>query len=289
MPELLARVEGLLDAKIESHRRAQGGYTPATRLVCETSKGPFFVKAGSTPLTCGFLRREAKVYDVIEGPFVPTRVAWEDHETAPILIIEDLSHAHWPPPWDAAHVDRALAQAAVMHRATAPLETFAQAIGAFGRGWQRVADAPGPFLALGFVDAAWLDVALPTLIDHEERCDTGGDRLTHFDLRSDNMCLTADRTLFIDWNCACLGNPELDLGFWLPSLAYEGGPDPDVILPNAPCVAAAVSGYFASNAGLATIPDAPRVRVVQREQLVTALPWAVRAMELPPLLTREPE
>jgi hypothetical protein len=30
------------------------------------------------------------------------------------------------------------------------------------------------------------------------------------------------------------------------------------------------------------VPTAPRVRVVLRQQLVTALPWAARALALPP-------
>lgn len=86
----------------------------------------------------------------------------------------------------------------------------------------------------------------------------------------------------MDWNLACLSNGRLDLGFWLPSLAFEGGPEPEAILPDAPEVAAWVSGFFAARAGLPEIADAPRVRLVQRQQLTTALPWAARALGLPP-------
>src|SRR5262249_16603313 len=111
---------------------------------------------------------------------------------------------------------------------------------------------------------------------------TEGDSLTHWDLRSDNICLTENRALFVDWNLACLSNPELDLGFWLPSLAYEGGPEPERILPDAPEIAAWVSAFFAAPPRFPGIPDAPRVRLVQCQQLETALPWAVRALDLPP-------
>jgi thiamine kinase-like enzyme len=96
------------------------------------------------------------------------------------------------------------------------------------------------------------------------------------------MCLTADRVLFVDWNFAGVANPTLDLGYWLPSLASEGGPAPERILPDAPEIAARVSGYFAARAGLPGIEDAPRVRGVQRQQLETALPWVARALDLPP-------
>ena len=118
-----------------------------------------------------------------------------------------------------------------------------------------------------------------------------GDHLCHFDLRSDNLCLgnspagenAPGHALLIDWNGASLSNPSLDLGCWLPSLAREGGPLPEVLLPDAPEVAAWVSGFFAARAGLPVIPNAPRVRWIQQEQLHAALPWVVRALELPPL------
>jgi hypothetical protein len=57
-------------------------------------------------------------------------------------------------------------------------------------------------------------------------------------------------------------------------------------LPAEPELAAWVAGYFAANAGLPPIPNAPRVRVIQQIQLKTGFPWAVRALGLPtPWLT----
>ncbi len=44
---------------------------------------------------------------------------------------------------------------------------------------------------------------------------------------------------------------------------------------------AALAGFFAARAGLAPPATAPRVRIVQREQLTVALPWACRALGLP--------
>jgi hypothetical protein len=43
-----------------------------------------------------------------------------------------------------------------------------------------------------------------------------------------------------------------------------------------------MSGFFAARAGLPPIPTAPHVREVQLAQLRTALPWAARALGLPP-------
>lgn len=149
-------------------------------------------------------------------------------------------------------------------------------------GWPTVAIDPTAFLSVGLVTPAWLERALPTLIAAETSCRLEGDALTHLDLRSDNLCLTPNGVKFIDWAEACRSAADVDLGFFLPSLAYENGPLPETILPNRPDIAALVSGFFAMRAGLPDIPGSPFVRRVQREQLSTALPWAVRALGLPP-------
>jgi hypothetical protein len=170
----------------------------------------------------------------------------------------------------------------LMHGTHADLPTYAVRHGdGHGLGWTMVAARPAAFLSLGLVSADWLGHALPALMEAEAACVTTGTALTHWDLRSDNMCVTAEGAMFIDWSGACLSNPALDLGAWLPSLAFEGGPRPDDILPRAPQVAAWVCGYFAARAGEPDIPEAPFVRRVQREQLSTALPWAARALGLP--------
>jgi len=281
--ELQSRIERLIGAKIESYRRVEGGYTPALRLLCKTSKPSFFIKIGATSLTSEFLRREIHVYNCLRGGFMPHLVASEDHSSHPILITEDLSGNDWPPPWDERQVALVLAQIDALHNTRAALEPFAQVHQGLGSHWRAVAADRAPFLSLDLADDRWLDAALPLLIEYENACPTEGASLTHWDLRSDNMCLTGSRAIFVDWNLACLSNPKLDLGFWLPSLAYEGGPEPKTILPNAPEIAAWVAGYFAARAGLPGIGDAPRVRLAQRQQLETALPWVVRALELPPL------
>src|SRR5918997_922416 len=104
-PELISRVERLIGARVESYRRVEGGYTPALRLVCETAAGSFFVKVGTTPGTRRGVSREIRVYNSLGGDFMPRLVASEDDETEPVLVIEDLSARHWPPPWDGRQVE----------------------------------------------------------------------------------------------------------------------------------------------------------------------------------------
>ena len=76
---------------------------------------------------------------------------------------------------------------------------------------------------------------------------------------------------------------NVDIACWLPSLHAEGGPPPEEVLPDAGPLSAVISGYFAERAGKPVAPTAPRVHVVQKQQLRTALPWAVRELELPAL------
>lgn len=283
--ELASRIERLVGTKVETYRRVEGGYSPALRLLCRTARGSFFAKVGATPGTGRSLRREIHVYNSLSDDFMPRLIASEDSEAEPILVIEDLSAHDWPPPWDERQIELTLAQIETLHNTRASLEPYAQAqVVKSGENWRAVAADPEPFLALGLANAAWLEAALLALVSYEERCPTEGESLTHWDLRSDNVCLAPERVVFVDWNLACLSNPRLDLGFWLPSLAYESGLAPERILPDAPEVAAWVSGYFAARAGLPLIADAPRVREVQRRQLLTALPWATRALDLPPLI-----
>jgi thiamine kinase-like enzyme len=282
-PALQIRLEKLLGCAIVTFARVERGYTPASRWIVRTATGCFFAKVATTPLTANLLRREAHSYQAIRGDFMPDLIGWQDHATKPILIIEDLSDAQWPPPWDQRQIALVLNQIEALHNTLANVPPYEEIHGQRENNWEIVADDPGPFLSLGLASDQWLWRALPSLLEAERCCTTQGHQLTHWDIRSDNLCITPKGVKFVDWAEACLSNPELDLGFWLPSLAYEGGPEPEKILPGAPEVAAWVAGFFAARAGLPLIPDAPHVRLVQRQQLETALPWAVRALDLPPL------
>jgi thiamine kinase-like enzyme len=280
---ITTRVAQLLGWTPSRWREVRGGYTPAARYVVEAGGERAFVKVATTLGTAMSLRREGHAYDVVQPAFRPRLLGWQDDETQPILIIEDLSAAAWPPPWRDDQVADALARIRGLHGSSASLPTYAERHGAREPGWDSVADAPELFLGLGLVTADWLTHALPALIEAEQACSIEGEAVTHWDIRSDNMAFTADGLKLIDWSEACLSNPDPDLGFWLPSLRFEGGPPPEAILPHAPEVAAWVSGFFAARAGLPDIPDAPFVRRVQREQLSSALPWVQRALGLPPL------
>jgi hypothetical protein len=279
-PAIAERVASLLGWRPQRWRPVSGGYTPTARYAVSDGTRSAFVKIATTPITVEMLHREIAAYDAVHGPFMPRLLGADDDAAIPILAIEDLSHATWPPPWTTQLVDSVVEAIATMQ---ATPTTLRRGTLLDGRepGWPTVAKAPGPFLSLGLVSPRWLDAALPQLIAAEQSCPLAGDELTHFDLRSDNLCIAAGGVKFIDWAEARRSSGRVDLGFFLPSLAYEGGPAPEAILPDAPDVAALVSGFFALRAGMPDIVDAPYVRRVQREQLAAALPWAIRALDLP--------
>ena len=243
-----------------------------------------FVKTG-VDLWAERLRIEHDMYTGLQGAsFLPRLLAWEDDGTQPILVLEDLSAATWPPPWTPQGIQDVLDTLASVRDARVPGIRRMIAIDTdFGRHWQVVAADPQPFLRLGLCTAAWLSNSLPLLDATATSVELGGTDLLHNDLRSDNLCFLDDRVVIIDWDSACLGNGILDIAAWLPSLHSEGGPLPENILASQPEMASAVAGYFAAYAGLSHLVDAPHVRNIQLSQLCSALPWAARALDLPAL------
>ena len=278
-----AQIEQLLGASVVERRSVTGGYTPAERRVLRLSDGrSVFVKTAVNDLTAIWLRKEVRVYRELRAPYMADLLGWVDGGSRPMLVLEDLSACDWPPPWTDARVEAVLDLLRQVAATPAPswLEISAQAE-YVGDGWVRVADDPAPLLATGVVTREWLDEALPRFLEVATAEVIAGDRLCHFDVRSDNLCFRADGSaVLIDWNLCEVGNPRLDLAFWLPSLALEGGPAPESVLPDGGPEAAIVAGYFASRCGLPRIPDAPAVRGAQRRQLSVALPWACRALGL---------
>jgi len=202
------------------------------------------------------------------------------------LLLENLCAAHWPPPWTPARVETVLATLAAVHAALPKVADLNLASCEAERpslaSWARIAADPDAFLSLGFCDAGWLTAALPTLIAADVAAVLDGNGLLHQDVRSDNLCFSNGRAILVDWNWCARGNDLVDVAGWLPSLHAEGGPAPETILPHAGALAALLAGYFAWRAGQPDPFPGARVRQVQRQQLAVALPWAARALDLPP-------
>jgi hypothetical protein len=287
--DLRTRIEGIMGRRVISARFVDRGYTPAERWVVTFEDGSSaFAKSGvdsetSKPAT--WLRNEHRAYSQIVGDFMPRMLSWDDDGTRPLLLLEDLSNAVWPPPWNPAHIE-AVRRTLDAIAATPPPER-ADDLDAVQRshleGWKRLGADPAPFLALGLASETWLALSLPSLIEASDRAVLSGNALVHFDVRSDNICIAGAVAKLIDWPGYARGNSLVDLVAWLPSLHREGGPAPWELVTDSEGLAPLLAGYFAAQSGLPAPPTAPRVRVVQYDQLLAALPWAIRELGLAPL------
>lgn len=259
-----------------------GGWSAAVRGVAELADGrTVFAKLGDVPGTIEAIRAECAVYPLLSGPFVPRLVAADP--SVPVLVVEDLSDATWPPPWTPellAGLER-LFEELTATRAPAGLPALADRIRQIGA-WEVVAADRDRLLATGVTTAEWLERALPVLLEAQAAAPTAGDRLLHFDVRSDNLCFRGGRALLVDWNHAVAGDPRWDRQLMVHTIQMEGGPPLRELAHDAePGILAWTAGFFAARAGLPPPEAAPRVRGFQRAQLELVLPWAAEVLGLP--------
>lgn len=273
-PDAVARAERLLGSEAETWAGVvRKGYSMNEHWTVVFADGTkAFLKCGHIPPSPQWIRDEHALFRSVSGPFMPRFLAFEDGDR-PLLVLDDLMPAYWPPPWrdgDVDHVLAALAEVAEIRIELRRIETI------ISNGWHMVAADPQPFLSTGLRDAAWLERMLPTLVEAGDTAPLHGDALLHADVRSDNLCVKDGRCVLVDWNHACLGNPKLDVAVWLPSLQLEHGPRPDRFGVDE--LAPFVAGFFAAHAGLPKPPGAPRVREFQRAQAEVALDWVERTL-----------
>jgi hypothetical protein len=281
------RLERLLGARAVSLEPVAGrGYTLMERRRAVLDDGrSVFVKLAVDELTADFLRDEHVVYARVRGAFMPEFIGYDERNGPPLLVLEDLSAARWPPPWRPEDIDAVRHTLSVLAatqppRGIRPTEDWRDD---WSTRWDRVAADPEPFLALGLCSAEWLDEYLPALRAAAYRAPLEGDSLVHLDVRSDNTALTERGAVLVDWNWASKGNALVDIVAWCPSLCVEGGPLPEHVVDEDGVgeLAALFAGFWAATAGLPPPATAPRVREVQEAQLRVCLPWAARVLGLP--------
>jgi hypothetical protein len=275
--DLKPRIELLLGKRALASRAVLGGYTPAERQVVTFEDGTScFVKAATNSRTAEALRAEYNVYSQASTDVLPRLLAWAD-DAEPLLILEDLSSARWPPPWRTDDVDAVLEALTDIHRLNVSGLPDVRHHYACKNWWPSVQAEPDGFLSLGLASSQWLSESLPVLTNATDHAPLEGDAVVHFDVRSDNLCFDSDRCLLVDWNHASRGNGDLDIATWLPSLEAEGGPAPETIFEHGGELAAWMSGFWAWHAG--SRPPG-RLRQVTLAQLCSALPWAIRSLGL---------
>jgi aminoglycoside phosphotransferase (APT) family kinase protein len=292
---LRAGAEELLGGRVTAARTQPGGYSPgaAARLELDTGARAFAKAVGPAlnPESPGIYRAEAQVAAALP-PAVPAPefLGVVEDDGWVLLLFEDIDGALPAQPWRPAELDRVLAAmtglAAALTPAPLPAPTAEDRHGPGFTGWRQLAEqARAPVAGTGGL-GPWARAHLAELAELESgwAAAAAGGSLVHSDIRSDNVLLTADRVVFVDWAWACRGAPWLDLVAMLPSIALEGGPPPAEILAAHPvaqsadpdkvtAVVAALAGFFIHGSRQPPPPGLPALRAFQAAQGAVTLDW----------------
>ena len=235
---LLGEVEERLGGRVVEAVTQPSGFSPGLAVRVRLGDGRrAFVKAVGpepNPDSPGIHRAEARTMAVLPRSVPAPRMLWSlDRDGWVALAIEDVDGAHPTLPWRPDELARVLAMVADLTAALTPAPpgppTFAERLQDTFVGWRRLAAAH----AAGDEDLAGLDPwaarHLRRLADLEAGWPAAaqGPTLLHADLRADNLLLTPTRVVAVDWPWACVGAAWVDLLLLLPSVAMQGGPDPE--------------------------------------------------------------
>ncbi|HEV3464499.1 MAG TPA: aminoglycoside phosphotransferase family protein, partial [Actinomycetota bacterium] len=231
-------VERRLGARVAEAVTQPGGFSPgvAARLRLADGRRAFVKAVGPDPNpdSPDIHRGEARNMAALpRSAPAPRMLWWLDRGGWVALAFEDVDGVHPALPWRPGELRRVLAMVADMAQALTPapagFPTIADRLRDSFVGWRRLAAAH----AAGDDDLAGLD---PWAVRHLHRLAeleagwpqaTQGQTLLHSDLRADNLLLTPTRVVAVDWPWACVGAAWVDLLLLLPSVAMQGGPDPE--------------------------------------------------------------
>jgi Phosphotransferase enzyme family len=279
-------VTALTGAQPRAWRHVVAGHTHAEKWLVELDDDrAVFVKAATEPGARAQVEREAALMESVAAPYMPYLHGASTVEGWAVLVLEDLTRAHWPPPYD----DRgeALLDTVMQVAATSPPPGLARRPEGrpFGTYWQRIADDPDPVLAHGLLSAKWLEDAQPILHAAESKARLAGDDLLHDDVWAGNVCYTERGAVLIDWASASIGDRRVDLAYALLSIRETGAMPPPVEFADEAAYAALLAGSCAFQAAQPVDRSIKHVSVLRAgwlHDLGFALEWACELLELPP-------
>ncbi|MFE7107140.1 aminoglycoside phosphotransferase family protein [Streptomyces sp. NPDC057575] len=283
-------VEDILGGRVVEARSQSGGFSPGVAARVRLADGRrAFVKAVSAETNPGspdLHRAEARHTAALPpGIPAPRLLGSYDDGTRVALVLQDIDGRQPRVPWNATELDRVLAAVGELGAALTPAPIDAPAAadrkaGMFS-GWRTLlADGDtgrlDPWAARNLALLAELESGWPE--------PATGDSLAHSDLRADNILLTDDRVVFVDWPHALRAAPWFDLLTMLPCVAAQGGPDPEAVFTAHPlgrdadpagvtAVLAALTGYFVAGSLKPAPPGLPTLRAFQGAQGAAALRW----------------
>lgn len=290
-------IEQRLGSSVVSAVSQPGGFSPGLAARIQTAAGMrVFIKAvgsDANPLAPTFHRREAHIAALLPPDVPVPRLLWSFDEGDGgwvALAFEDIEGRQPHQPWQAGELDRvldALLQvSAALTPSPVPIDLAGEAGGSvvFNRGWwRRLRDDPPSGLD------PWSRRHAPALAEIEAGAPAAvaGDTLLHLDIRADNLLLTPDRVLVVDWPHARIGAAWVDLVCFAPSVAMQGGPAPEDLMQRHPAgrtaeagaltaAVVALAGFFIWGSLQPPPPGLPTLRAFQASQGAVARDWAAQ-------------
>ncbi len=243
------------------------------------------VSEQANPDTPGIHRQEARILAALPAVAPVPRLLWSyDQRGWVALALQDIEGRHPFEPWTDA--DLALVVATYTKMAgdltPSPLAVDKTAPQGFEQdinGWQVALLRSETRLD------AWCIRHLPRLAELEARAPeaSAGETLLHFDARADNLLIAGDQLYVLDWPWARTGAWWVDLVGMAPSIAMQGGPDPETFLRRLDlrdvskeaidAIVCTLAGYFVVHALDPPPPGIPTVRAFQAAQGRAAVAW----------------
>jgi aminoglycoside phosphotransferase (APT) family kinase protein len=293
--ELRDAVEERLGSRVVEAVTQPGGFSPgvAARLRLVNGERAFVKAVGPAPNpdSPDIHRAEARIAASLpDRTPAPRLLGSFDQDGWVVLLFEDVEGTMPAQPWVPGELSRVLDALGDLAESLTPTPVDAPPVAVrFDdqfHGWRRLADTYSrgedtlagldPWARRHLMDLAALEAGWTTAAE--------GTALVHADLRADNLLLTHDRVLVVDWPWACVAAPWFDLLAMLPSVRMQGGPPSETIFDDHPVakaadpdavttVLAALSGYFVRQARQPPPPGLPTLREFQGAQGQTGLEW----------------
>ena len=291
-----AEIERVCGARVTEAETQPGGFSPgvAARVRCADGTR-WFVKAASAELNPDaprFHRREAGLLTDLDPQItagkipVPRLRGTAESGAWFAFVVDDVPGRQPELPWRDDQLDLVLSALDRMAGALTPapveVPSIAESLGSALTGWRTLADEGSsgdrldPWSRAHLTELASLEATWTTWAE--------GSTLLHADIRADNLLITGDGVMVVDWPHVCRGAAFVDLVLFAPSVAMQGGPEPAELLARSragreasreqlAAVVCAMAGYFTERSLQPPPPGLPTVRQFQAAQGEVTRRW----------------